>query len=115
MYTNYAQTHIIQAQYFRDPRNAHDLQSYLTANTFLTDINVEVPESKDAARHYKKNLASLDALVLILFSEDKTVVPKESGWFGSYKPVNPSEPDAVSRCEPVTKGTRIYSCQLDAG
>ena len=45
---------------------------------------------------YKKNLASLDALVLALFSEDKTVVPKESGWFGSYKPVNLSEPDAVS-------------------
>lgn len=96
MYTDYAQTHLIQAQYFRDPRNAHDLQSYLTANAFLADINVETPEGEDAADRYKKNLASLDALVLILFSEDKTVVPKESGWFGSYKPVNLSEPDAVS-------------------
>lgn len=97
MYTDYAQSHLIQAQYFRDPRKAHDLQSYLTANMFLADINVETPESENAARRYKKNLASLDALVLILFSEDKTVVPKESGWFGSYKPVNLSEPDTVSQ------------------
>lgn len=30
-----------------------------------------------------KNLASLNKLVLVLFTEDKTVVPKESAWFGS--------------------------------
>ncbi|KAF8596107.1 alpha/beta-hydrolase [Ceratobasidium sp. AG-I] len=123
MYTNYAQTHIIQAQYFRDPRNAHDLQSYLTANTFLSDINVETPESSGVARHYKKNLSSLDALVLILFSEDKTVVPKESGWFGSYKPVNLSEPDAMRgedddvivpmRQQPIYQDDRIGLRTLD--
>ncbi|CAE7101482.1 unnamed protein product [Rhizoctonia solani] len=117
MYTNYAQTHLVQAQYFRDPRNAHDLKSYLTANTFLADINAEIP---DTDKSYKKNLASLDALVLVLFSEDKTVVPKESGWFGSYKAVNLSEPDAVDdqvivpiRQQPIYKDDRIGLRTLD--
>jgi palmitoyl-protein thioesterase len=94
MYSNYAQSHLVQAQYFRDPRSARDLQSYYAANTFLADINAEIPDTDE--KLYKKNLASLDALVLVLFSEDKTVVPKESGWFGSYKPANLSEPNAVS-------------------
>lgn len=35
---------------------------------------------------YAKNLRSLNKLVLVLFSEDVTVVPKESSWFGSYAP-----------------------------
>ncbi|CAE6486872.1 unnamed protein product [Rhizoctonia solani] len=112
MYSNYAQTHLVQAQYFRDPRKAHDLQSYLTANTFLADINAEIPDADE--KLYKKKLASLDSLVLVLFSEDKTVVPKESGWFGSYKPVNLSEPDAMDdetivpmRQQPIYKDDRI--------
>jgi palmitoyl-protein thioesterase len=33
---------------------------------------------------YAAHLAQLDALVLVLFTEDRTVVPKESAWFGSY-------------------------------
>ena len=32
---------------------------------------------------YARNLASLNKLVLVIFTEDKTVVPKESSWFGS--------------------------------
>lgn len=28
----------------------------------------------------------MNKLVLVIFSEDKTVVPKESSWFGSYAP-----------------------------
>ncbi|KAB5590583.1 Palmitoyl-protein thioesterase [Ceratobasidium theobromae] len=94
MYTDYAQTHLIQAQYFRDPRTAHEFQLYLTSNTFLADINAEIPDA-DISR-YKKNLESLSALVLIQFNEDRTVVPKESAWFGSYKPANLSEPNLAS-------------------
>ncbi|KAF8671770.1 Alpha beta-hydrolase [Rhizoctonia solani] len=118
MYSNYAQSHLVQAQYFRDPRSAHDLQSYLTANTFLADINAEVPDTDQAL--YKRNLVSLDALVLVLFSEDKTVVPKESGWFGSYRPVNLSEPDAMGdedmvsmHQQPIYKDDRIGLRTLD--
>ncbi|CEL60494.1 palmitoyl-protein thioesterase [Rhizoctonia solani AG-1 IB] len=118
MYSNYAQSHLVQAQYFRDPRSARDLQSYYAANTFLADINAEIPDTDE--KLYKKNLASLDALVLVLFSEDKTVVPKESGWFGSYKPASLSEPDAMDeevivpmRQQPIYKDDRIGLRTLD--
>ncbi|KAG6829366.1 hypothetical protein H0H87_011657 [Tephrocybe sp. NHM501043] len=78
VYGHWAQENLIQAQYFRDPNN---LDSYLSANHFLTSINNEIPGSKNYT--YAKNLASLNNLVLVLFTEDKTVVPKESAWFGS--------------------------------
>ena len=70
--------HIIQAQYYRDPAL---LDTYLASNHFLTSINNEIPTSRNQS--YARNLASLPNLVLVLFTEDKTVVPKESAWFGS--------------------------------
>ncbi|KAG6920103.1 hypothetical protein DXG01_010171 [Tephrocybe rancida] len=78
VYGEWAQANLIQAQYFRDPTN---LETYLSANHFLTAINNEIPDSRNHT--YAKNLASLNKLVLVLFTEDKTVVPKESAWFGS--------------------------------
>ncbi|KAH0589286.1 hypothetical protein H2248_005048 [Termitomyces sp. 'cryptogamus'] len=74
----WAQANLVQAQYFRDPTN---LEAYLSANHFLTSINNEIPVSRNST--YAKNLASLNNLVLVLFTEDKTAVPKESAWFGS--------------------------------
>lgn len=68
----------LQAQYFRDPAQ---LSTYLASSQFLAAINNEVPESKNST--FRDNLSSLNALVLILFTDDKTVVPKESAWFGS--------------------------------
>ena len=57
------------------------MDTYLSANQFLTSINNEIPESRNQS--YGHNLASLRTLVLVIFTEDKTVVPKESAWFGS--------------------------------
>lgn len=56
----------------------------MATNEFLTAINNEIVETLNAT--YADNLKSLENLVLILFSEDKTVVPKESSWFGAYEP-----------------------------
>ena len=52
-------------------------------------MNNEIPSERNAT--YKENLASLETLVLIMFTEDTTVVPKESSWFGSEVMVD--EPD----------------------
>ena len=71
-------SHVVQAQYYRDPAL---LDTYLTSNHFLASINNEIPTSRNES--YARNLASLQKLVLVLFTEDKTVVPKESAWFGS--------------------------------
>jgi len=53
-------------------------------NKFLTSINNELPEARN--RTYAFNLATLRQLVLVVFSEDKTVIPKETAWFGSEIP-----------------------------
>lgn len=55
---------------------------YLASNHFLTDINNEIPGTANST--YSDHLTSLNKLVLVLFLQDKTVVPKESSWFGSY-------------------------------
>ena len=97
VYSNWAQTNLVQvrfsssscscecadkefpqAQYFRDP---HNYETYLATNNFLVSINNERPDLHNST--FARNLASLNKLVLVLFSEDKTVVPKESAWFGS--------------------------------
>ncbi|KAA1472797.1 alpha/beta-hydrolase [Dentipellis sp. KUC8613] len=90
VYGTWAQEHLIQAQYYRDP---DQLQLYLTSNHFLTSINNELsPESSSLSQRnvtYAQNIASLNKLVLIMFGRDKTVLPKESAWFGSYAQQSP--------------------------
>ncbi|KAF9268794.1 palmitoyl-protein thioesterase [Marasmius fiardii PR-910] len=78
VYSEWAQQNLVQAQYYRDPAN---LPQYLATNKFLTSINNEIPGTHN--KTYAANLASLDNLVLVLFTEDTTVIPKESAWFGS--------------------------------
>jgi len=78
VYSKWAQENLIQAQYFRDPTQ---IDTYLEANHFLPSINNEVPGKRNQT--YATNFASLNKLVLVLFSKDKTVVPKETAWFGS--------------------------------
>lgn len=79
VYSHWAQTNLVQAQYYRDPDR---MDAYLSSNKFLADINNEIPDTHN--KTYAKKLAALDNLVLVLFAEDITVVPKESSWFGSY-------------------------------
>ena len=57
------------------------MQDYLRYNVFLADINNE-RGAKSAL--YRDNLASLERLVLVRFSEDFTVVPRDSAWFAFY-------------------------------
>lgn len=80
IYTDYAQSHVISAQYYRNPREVDSLKRYLEANHFLADINNEVEQNDE----YKKRLSGLDTLVMLQFDEDVTVVPKRSSWFESY-------------------------------
>jgi palmitoyl-protein thioesterase len=69
---------LVQAQYYRDPAA---MDTYLETNHFLTSINNEIADTRN--KTYAHNLATLETLVLVLFERDKTVVPKESAWFGS--------------------------------
>lgn len=69
------QNSIIAAQYFRDPL---DYETYLENSIFLADANNEQNEKNET---YIENIKTLEKLVLIMFSQDETVVPKESAWF----------------------------------
>jgi len=79
-YDPFVQRHEIQAQYYHDPRAE---ARYLSANVFLPDINNE-RDTKNAT--YRQNLISLNHLALFQFTLDTVVVPRESEWFGFYKP-----------------------------
>jgi len=83
-YNSLVQDLVVQAQYFHDPM---DPQGYLQYNKFMPDINNDISINQK----YKNNLLSLKNLVLVMFTEDTVVVPKESEWFGFYKDGSMSE------------------------
>ncbi|KAL8778471.1 MAG: hypothetical protein Q9213_007394 [Squamulea squamosa] len=70
---------LVPAQYYRDPE---DLHGYLENSNFLAGINNEREGHCNAT--YKENLQKLKKFVMYMFSEDETVVPKESAWFADY-------------------------------
>lgn len=74
------QKRVVPAQYFRDP--AH-LDQYLEHSNYLADINNERAERNAT---YKKNFSKLNKLVLVSFTEDTTLVPKESSQFYDFDP-----------------------------
>lgn len=91
VWSDFIQSRLVPAQYFR---NLDDFDNYLEHSNFLADINNERAHKNQT---YKENLAALENFVMVLFKDDKTVVPKESGWFAE---VNRTETDEAKR---VTK------------
>ena len=81
VYGSWAQGNIVQAQYYRD---VDRIDSYLESNTFLTGVNAEISTDVNETAKLKENLSSLRNFVMVLFTQDTTVVPKETAWFGSY-------------------------------
>ncbi|KAI9762043.1 MAG: RNA polymerase II C-terminal domain kinase beta subunit [Chaenotheca gracillima] len=79
-WSSFVQSRLVPAQYFRSP---DDLDTYLENSAFLADINNE-REVKNKA--YKKRLSSLETFVMYIFTEDTTVIPKESAWFAEVDP-----------------------------
>ncbi|CAJ2514023.1 Uu.00g021420.m01.CDS01 [Anthostomella pinea] len=74
-WSSWIQSRLVPAQYFRDPR---DLDSYLEYSNFLADINNERVLKNET---YAENIAALENLVMYIFEDDTTVIPKETGWF----------------------------------
>lgn len=79
-WTDYVQNRVVPAQYYREVNKTTGLptEEYLEHSHFLADINNE-REGKNEV--YKKRMAALEKFVMVVFEDDKTVVPKESGWF----------------------------------
>ncbi|CDH55453.1 palmitoyl-protein thioesterase 1 [Lichtheimia corymbifera JMRC:FSU:9682] len=78
VYTGYVQHRVVQAQYYKDPRN---LQGYLDHNVFLPDINNELGVKNET---YRDNLSQLEYFIMVRFADDSMVKPSETAWFWTY-------------------------------
>jgi len=83
-YIGWIQRMLVQAQYWHDPLAQEEFEA---KSLYLADINNEGPLKNTT---YRDNLAALDNLVLVKFTEDTIVDPKESEWFGWFSPVDHS-------------------------
>ncbi|KAK3056545.1 hypothetical protein LTR09_002338 [Extremus antarcticus] len=81
-WTEYVQNKVVPAQYYR-PLNATTgmpTEEYLDGSNFLADVNNERANKSEV---YKAKIVSLEKFVMVVFEDDLTVVPKESGWFAA--------------------------------
>jgi len=78
IYTSYVQNHIGPAGYFK---NIHNYHKFLEASSFLAELNNEKLEKNE---EYKQRFTLLEKVVLIKFSKDTMILPKETAWFQFY-------------------------------
>ena len=71
---------LVQAQYWHDPL---DETTYRARSRFLADIN---NERRPRSAEYRDNLLNLENFVMVKFTEDTVVDPKETEWFEFYAP-----------------------------
>lgn len=89
VYSKFVQEHLAPSNYIKIP---NDIATYLKDCKFLPTLNNEINATRNST--YKERFASLENLVLIMFAEDKVLVPKETAWFG-YFPDGSTETDIV--------------------
>lgn len=78
-YTSLMQKYLVQATYWHNPLEE---DNYMKKSTFLADINNERTKNLD----YINRLQKLKSFVMVKFLNDTIVTPRESQWFGFYKP-----------------------------
>lgn len=104
-YTSWVQKFLVQAEYWHDPLQEDE---YKEKSIFLAEINNEKVKNPQ----YKTNLLKLKNLVLVKFNKDTMVEPKDSEWFGFFKPGQGSEIYQV-RDSPLYKEDWIGLKELD--
>lgn len=92
-YTEYVQGNVVPAQYYRtlndtkgeggDEEEPEPVDEYLEYSNFLARVNAEREEEREEKKNsvYKARLTTLQKFVMVVFEDDTTVIPKESGWF----------------------------------
>ena len=93
VYFRMIQDHMGPAGYFRDP---HHMKEYLKDSVFLPYLNNE-DETLDVSAENKARFSDLNGLMLVMFTEDTVVYPKESEWFqelNEFMKVEPLEKSA---------------------
>ncbi|WWC70493.1 uncharacterized protein I206_104444 [Kwoniella pini CBS 10737] len=98
IYSNYAQSHIIQAAYFRDTER---LKEFYQINSFIRDLNgekclgndlllkLEEEENKKKGKNGSGlGVSNLNNFIAIMFDQDRTVSPAQSSQFSTYSSKN---------------------------
>lgn len=83
-YLTWVQHFLVQATFWHDPLHEDKYRKY---STFLADINNE----EAVNQQYVDNLKDLKRLVLVKFINDTIVQPRETSWFGYYRPGQDTE------------------------
>lgn len=78
-YAKWVQDTLVQAEYWHDPIKESD---YINGSNFLADINNE----RVFNTNYRENLLKLKNFIMVMFTNDTMVIPKESEWFAFYSP-----------------------------
>ena len=61
VYSDYAQTHLVSAQYYRDPTSVSGYARFLATNHFIADINNE----RERKGEYKERMQALESFVML--------------------------------------------------
>ena len=86
IYSETIQEHSVQAEYWHDSDKE---EKYVAKSNFLSKINLERDSVLD--KNDRENLLKLSLIVFVMFSKDTMVEPRETEWFGFYKPGNPKK------------------------
>jgi palmitoyl-protein thioesterase len=78
IYFESVQNHVGPAGYFKD---ILQYDTYLKYSNFLADLN---NEKTDKNNSYKERFSNLEKVLLIKFSKDTMIIPKETAWFQFY-------------------------------
>lgn len=83
-WSGWTQRNVVPAQYYRDP-SAGDEQweKYLEMSGWIADVNNDREEKNGVYR--ERVVRRLSRLVMLMWSGDETVVPKESAWFAELE------------------------------
>ncbi|XP_010529980.1 PREDICTED: palmitoyl-protein thioesterase 1-like [Tarenaya hassleriana] len=79
IYSDYIQDRLAPSGYIKIPT---DITSYLQHSKYLPKLNNEKADDRNST--FKDRFTSLHNLVLVMFEDDKVLVPKETSWFGFY-------------------------------
>merc|ERR1719361_3042818 len=79
VYDNVIQSHLVQAEYWQDPLHH---EKYVEKSQFIAEINNEPPYDN---KIYAENMKKLEGLVLVKFTQDAMVEPRESSHFEFYE------------------------------
>ena len=80
VYTDFVQNHVGPAGYFHSLKKE---QKYLQSKAPLPDLNNERDHKTNA--QFKSRLSSIDEFIMVMFSKDTMIIPKETAHFGFFK------------------------------